>query len=361
MTFLLDWELTMKCNLDCSYCSPGLYGGHDNSAKHPTVEDCINTIDFMFEYVDLYMQVKPKGIKYVVLNIYGGEALHHPYITDIIQECRDRYSKIYQDRWNLTITTTTNAIVSAKKLKAIIPLIDEFTCSYHSEASPKQKQQFKKNILEISSNSKQVKCVIMMHAQPDLFRDSSEMVNWCETNNIRYLPKQLDHTSDRNQFFYQPKQVLWLKDLYTQKTQRSDLLLKIDERKDSVNLSDVGRACCGGRQVCLDKNLKHRHFYVGNKFFNWYCSVNEFFVHIKQRTGEIFVNKDCKMSFDNDVGPIGHLSDPKKLIEFTRSNLKNHTMPTIQCKKDRCFCGFCAPKSKSLEDFNNIMEKYHVK
>ena len=69
ITFLLDWELTMKCNLDCTYCPTGVYGGHDNSTRHPPLAECLKTIDFMFEYADMYLRTKPQGIRYVILNV----------------------------------------------------------------------------------------------------------------------------------------------------------------------------------------------------------------------------------------------------------------------------------------------------
>ena len=109
ISFLLDWELTMKCNLDCSYCGSGTYGGHDNSTKHPPMSECLSALDFMFEYVDLYMNTKPKGIRYVILNVYGGESLHHPDIVKILSQVREKH-QLYADRWHLTVTTTTNAI-----------------------------------------------------------------------------------------------------------------------------------------------------------------------------------------------------------------------------------------------------------
>jgi MoaA/NifB/PqqE/SkfB family radical SAM enzyme len=111
ISFLLDWELTMKCNLDCSYCESDLYGGHDNSTNHPPMDQCISALKFMFEYADLYMNTKPKGIRYVILNVYGGESLHHPNIVKILEQVHKEYSA-YKDRWHLTVTTTTNAIVS---------------------------------------------------------------------------------------------------------------------------------------------------------------------------------------------------------------------------------------------------------
>ena len=142
ITFLLDWELTMKCNLDCSYCPTGTYGGHDNSTRHPPTEECIKTLGFMFEYADQYMQRKPKGLRYVVLNVYGGESLHHPDIVEILAQIQEKYQP-YAESWHLTVTTTTNAILPNEKLLKIIPYIDEFTVSSHVESTAKQKKQFK--------------------------------------------------------------------------------------------------------------------------------------------------------------------------------------------------------------------------
>jgi pyruvate-formate lyase-activating enzyme len=185
MSFLLDWELTMKCNLDCSYCGTGgLYGGHDNSTNHPPKDKCIQALEFMFEYVDQYMQHKPNGLKYVVLNVYGGESLHHPDIVEILSQIQEKYQP-YQDRWHLTVTTTTNAIVSDKKLSKIIPYIDEFTVSSHVESTAKQKQQFKENLLTIRDANKRLKCIVMMHDDQRLFQESQEFLSWLDTNHIR--------------------------------------------------------------------------------------------------------------------------------------------------------------------------------
>jgi hypothetical protein len=67
----------------------------------------------MFEYADQYMQRKPNGLKYVVLNVYGGESLHHPDIVEILAQIQPKYQP-YADRWHLTVTTTTNAIYLIK-------------------------------------------------------------------------------------------------------------------------------------------------------------------------------------------------------------------------------------------------------
>jgi pyruvate-formate lyase-activating enzyme len=356
ITFLLDWELTMKCNLDCSYCGTGIYGGHDNTTKHPPVEECISALDFMFEYVDLYMNTKSQGIRYVILNVYGGESLHHPDIVKILSQIRSKYQP-YADRWHLTVTTTTNAIVSDKKLQQIIPLIDEFTVSYHPENTDKQKQQFKNNLLTIAGSGRRQKCVVLMHQQSELFQDANNMIAWLSEKNIRILPRQLDgNTEASGDRIYNQQQVQWFDSLYKTKSfgQTSTVL----QDKQESQLTDVGRACCGGRQTCTNQNYKQRHFYVENKFPDWYCSVNHFFLYVKQVNGEIFVNKDCKMNFEGSVGPIGNLKEANKIISTLKNQLDNCGLPIIQCKKYNCLCGLCAPKAKDLDTYNKIMKKY---
>ena len=351
ISFLLDWELTMKCNLDCDYCLTDLYGGHDNSTKHPPYQQCLQALDFMFEYVDLYMQIKPQGIKYVILNVYGGESLHHPDIVEILSQVRQRYMP-YADRWHLTVTTTTNAIISNKKLQRIIPFIDEFTVSYHAQNTVKHHAQFRENLLTIAQSGKRQKCIVMM--DPGHFETCDNMIIWLQHNNIKYIPKQLDSPKT-----YDNSQIKWFDKFYKERTFGKSIEV-LDHTKLELQLSDVGRACCGGRQMCVDQNHKQRQVYVENKFPDWYCSVNHFFLYVKQVTGEVFVNKDCKMNFDGQVGAIGNLNDCDKILETLKSHILNDDMPVIQCKKYNCLCGLCAPKAKSLDTYRSIMKKYQL-
>jgi organic radical activating enzyme len=352
ISFLLDWELTMKCNLDCSYCFSDLYGGHDNSTQHPPKDECIQALGFMFEYVDQYMQHKPGGLKYVVLNVYGGESLHHPDIVEILSQIQPKYLP-YQDRWHLTVTTTTNAIVSQKKLSKIIPYIDEFTVSSHVESSDKQKQQFKENLLTIRDAGKRLKCIVMMHDDSQLFQESQEFLSWLDANQIRSLAKQIDGTHRS----YDKQQITWFNSEYQSKTYGVANTIDPDIYESS-DLSNVGRACCGGRQTCSDQHYKERQYYIfDNRFTDWYCSVNQFFLFVKQVTGEVYVNKDCKMRFDGTVGPIGKLSDSASIVNELKTQLANG-QPVIQCKKHKCLCGLCAPKAQHLDTYKSIMKKY---
>lgn len=333
-------------------------GNHDNSTSHPPLSECLESVDFMLDYVDIYMRYKPRGIRHVMLNVYGGEALHHPNIVEILKYVHEKY-RSYREQWNLTVTTTTNLIINDRILNQITPLIDEFTVSYHTESTIKQREQFKQNVLYLKEHNKRTKCIIVMHNRVDLWNDAEDMVKWCEEHEIKYLAKQIDDAGEKKRFDYNQQQIHWFEKSYQSKTWRADITLdEVQQDKSGYSLSATGRPCCGGRQLCQDQNYKSRHAFVSNYFPDWYCSVNEFFVFVKQVTKEIFVNKDCKMAYDGTVGPIGHLDRYRELLIWSETNLENKTMPVIQCKKKRCLCGLCAPKAQDLETFNKIMEKY---
>ena len=340
--FLLDWELTKLCNLDCSYCPTGLSGGHDNTTKHPPLEECLNTIDFMYEYVDLYMQYKKSSQRKVVLNVYGGESLFHPDIVKILKSCREKYQK-YQSKWYLTITCTTNGIVGKTRWQEIEPFIDEFTVSYHPENLPKQKQQYKDNILYLKQQNKKFKCVVMMHNKEILFADSEQMIEFCKTNGLRYISKPLDNSG--GQWAYSPMQ-------FSQITQQP---IKFVDKVISI---DEGRGCCGGRRLSLNNDLKSNVGFVSKQGFKgWSCSVNWFFLYVRQLDGSVYTNKDCKTSTSGKIEPLGYLNDTSKILKTLQNQLDNHTMPVIQCVQDICRCGFCAPKADTKVDFMALIKR----
>lgn len=345
----------MKCNLECSYCESGLYGGRDNSTRHPPLAECLSTIDFMFEYVDIQISRRIASLQQVVINVYGGESLHHPNIVEILQAVRDRH-KAYQHKWSLRVTVTTNAIVTTKKWQQIIPLVDEFTVSYHTENTLEQKQQFRQNILAAKAAGRMVKCIVLMHSEPELFEDAQEQINWTNSNDVKVLPRQLDHAPENTQFNYDNKQVIWFDKLYKSRSHKVETLLPdLVFEQTTTDLSAEGRSCCGGRQLCVDQDYKQRTSWLPNHFAGWSCSVDKFFLYIKQVNGEVFVNKDCKMNYQGQVGPIGTLNQADEILQQLRDGT-----PTIQCAKSKCLCGLCAPKAADATIYKSIMRKYEI-
>jgi MoaA/NifB/PqqE/SkfB family radical SAM enzyme len=359
-SFLLDWEVTKLCNLDCSYCGVGIDGGHDNSTKHPPLAECLRTINFMYQYVDLYMQHKKPSQRKVILNVYGGESLFHPDIVEILKECRNRY-KSFEHKWHLTITCTTNGVVGENQWRRIVPLIDEFTMSYHSENLPKQKQQYKDNILYLKEQNKRFKCAIMMHNNKELFKDSELIIEFCKENNLRYVLKPLDNVEP--EWKYSVEQFSKLKTFWVNKVpelKKEDyqkFINTVDEITDVSSINE-GRPCCGGRKLSLNGDLKSCVSYVPKQGFqDWYCSVNWFFLFVQQLTGNIYTNKDCRTSTTGQVEPLGNLSNYQTLLDQVKTQLDKQAMPVIKCVKDICMCGFCAPKADNLNDFKELLDR----
>ena len=188
-----------------------------------------------------------------------------------------------------------------------------------------------------------------MHSEPDKFDDAQAMIAWLNENNIKHLPRQLDHAI-KDDFNYDQQQIIWFEGLYKKSLDHAVV------QEGKVNLTETGRSCCGGRSLCIDQNLRNPEKFVTNRFPGWYCSVNHFFLYVKQVNGEIYTNRDCKMNFNGSVGPIGNLKDPETLLKQS----KNAEKPLIQCAKKQCMCGLCAPKSADLDTYKLIMKKYEI-
>jgi hypothetical protein len=134
----------------------------------------------------------------------------------------------------------------------------------------------------------------------------------------------------------------------------------VDKIDDNGQLSKVGRACCGGRLMCVDQNLKQPIFYVpNNQFTGWSCSVNWFFLFVKQHERKVYVNKDCRMNFDGTEGMLGTLDDWQSIVIDAKQRLDNG-IPYMTCAKSQCMCGLCAPKSATTQEFFQVMKKYVV-
>lgn len=357
--FLLDWEITRKCNMDCSYCGTDEnYGGHLKNATHPPLDECLKTIDFMYEYVDLYMSHKKPTQRKVVLNVYGGESLFHPGIVEILNTCREKHIK-YADKWHLTVTTTTNAVVNKKIWNNVINLVDEFTVSYHAEQLPKESNLFFDNLLKLVNSNKRVKVVVLMHNNLQLWQKSLATIDFCIKNNIKWLAKALDNLD----VTYTQEQYDYLKNIWVNQTKNSDqIAVPITLiKKDKITSIQEGRACCGGRGLSINNDLRSNVKFVPRQGFkDWYCSVNWFFLFVRQDLKEIYTNKDCRTSLNSKVEPLGYLTDCQKVLDELKNNLNNKTLPVIQCVKDTCWCGYCAPKAEKLTDFKELVSRHVI-
>jgi sulfatase maturation enzyme AslB (radical SAM superfamily) len=337
--FQVAWESTLKCNLNCSYCGDG----HDNSIEHPDLESSLKTIDFIIDYITIQMRYRKN--KQAGLNIQGGESIFHPHIIEILEYANEKTKNL---EWQLYINTITNAVVKDKVWKRVVPLLNFFTVSFHSEASFEQQEQVRRNILYLVKQNKNFHVSVMMH--PKYWDTCISMVEWCKEHNIKYNVRQLDHLWSEFRFNYTKEQIKYI----TGSAPASIIQIVKSVMTNGIDLSAQSRECCGGNLLCTNKDSSVKR--VVNKFKGWHCSVDKCFLYIRQTTGEVFTNKDCRMNFDGKVGPIGYLSDTKSILDRV-----SRGTDTIICKKSSCWCGLCAPKADSKENYDIVMSRFSTK
>lgn len=370
--FLINWELTFKCNLDCSYCY-----SHDNTQDHPSFDRCLKSIDFMLEYADVYMQVKKKWQRFAIINIFGGESMFHPDLAKLIKILRERHAEHYADRYRLVLTITTNGVFGKRVLNRVLNLVDEWTVSYHTESNAKQRQQCLDNILHIHKQGIRIHCNLMMHSEQKRWDNCIEVAGILDRAGVHYVPYRLGDGNrmefkgisivsqdqlPRSHHAYTQQQIDWFKSHWQRQSRR------ILEWSEPVKTTDgrfvmrsLGRECCGSKDLCIDGDTKNTTKYITNtSFTDWYCTVNWYFLLVKQENESIYTHKDCKVTFDRSVGPIASLEQADELIDWTRKNIENDSMPMIQCPVQICSCGLCAPKSTDLSRLRSLMIEKHV-
>jgi len=337
--FQIAWESTLKCNFDCSYCADG----HNNLVPHPTLEDSLKTVDFIFEYLDVIMAEKNKNYQMANLNIQGGESLFHPQIIEILEYITKK-KKDYS--WTMNVALITNGATGIHRWSKIVNYLDYVTMSFHAESDAKYHKMFKNNCLHMKELGKNFQINVLMH--PKYWNTCVNLVSWANSNQLKVYKRQIDHHWLDMRFNYSKEQVEYITDNVSLST--ADKLKAIFTNK--IDLSSTGRACCGGKTMCTN-SINNTTYIKGNNFKGWHCSVDKFFLYIRQSTGEVFTNKDCRMDFDGKVGPIGNLREYNKIIERIKQGTN-----TIICKKSKCWCGLCAPKAATKELFQEINRKY---
>jgi MoaA/NifB/PqqE/SkfB family radical SAM enzyme len=341
LSFQVAWESTLKCNMDCSYCGDG----HNNRLQHPSLEDSLKTVDFIFEYLQIQMNNKPSHMRIAGLNVQGGESVFHPNIIEILEYIQSKKEKI---DYTLTVALITNAVVGQHQWDKVCKLVDHFTVSFHAEGNSTQEGLFKDNVRGLIIRKKSFQVNVMMHPKKELWLKCLKIIRWLKAIKAPYHVRQIDHHWFDIRFNYSPRQVKFLTGKTpTKLTQKIKAVLTRGH-----DLASTGRACCGGNSMCVNNSYDTKYV-EGNNFQGWSCSVDKYFLYIRQTTGEVFTNKDCRMTWDDRIGPIGNLKDTRAIIDRLLLGT-----PTIVCKKTKCWCGLCAPKAATPEKFKIINHKY---
>lgn len=320
--FMVTWDLGRRCNYDCTYCPAHR---HDNFSPHATLEELINTTNFMFEYISLVAEHRRN--KDFNISFTGGEPTVNPNFIKFAEYLTKKKAE-YTDI-NLHLDLTTNGAMSKTIADNVVKHFDYVTVSYHAESDSKLKQQVLDRILQFKENGIGLKVNVMMHAE--YFDECVSLCNTLKDNNVNFIPRSIDRENlDTKAHLYPKEQIEWF-----QKFWNKDITKK-------------GRPCCGGRTMglCSANKMEESKYVEFREFKGWHCSVNWYFLHIEQQTGLIYTHQTCQARLDGTRGAIGSLNAAQDVIRSLRHHLNTNTMPVIVCPNQLCGCGLCTPKSK---------------
>jgi hypothetical protein len=350
MGFLFDWLLTLKCNYDCGYCGKGVNGniaGHDNSRPHPDVDMALKMLEQGLRYVDTYMDIKKPNMRSAILNIYGGEAVYHPHIEFLLTKSSELYGQ-YKDKWALTRQLTTNASCGLEKWKKISEHVEYITFSWHSSGPVKLKMNFEKNLEYTNASGKSYQVLVLMY--PKAWDECLYTITHFKKRGYNVRPKILDG----DEGVYTNKQLNDLAQFFP------EFSSEFVEKNKGKKIQREGRSCCGGKQMCIDRDYKSPVKFIERQTFRgWHCSANHFFLMADTDSQQFYTNKDCWVNESTTRGPIANISNMDVYIDKIRNKLSQDNNYFLKCVQKTCKCGMCAPKSISKESLSDVMKIYN--
>jgi MoaA/NifB/PqqE/SkfB family radical SAM enzyme len=340
-SLMVTWDIVRRCNLDCTYCESTR---HDNTSELPDLKELITTFNFVKDYVQLYNNLRVDKVG-TNIDFTGGEPTINPAFWPFID-----YVKQY-DEFRLSLTT--NGTWGPNFTQRILDNFSHVTISWHAEDPLKQRTVT--NILELNKFNIGLQANIMLHC--DYFEEATTLCEMLRSQGVKVNPVPIgdgnvlrkgwfvdaDGTNRRTSHEYTEKQQEWFYSWMGQSC-------KVNQ---SVEGTNIGRACCGGRctEGLVDNKWQEVKL-VDNWFKNWYCTVNWYFLHIDQKSGDVFHHQTCQATHTGR-GPIGNLNNSDAILNQVQNMLSGSVRPII-CPNQRCGCGMCVPKARDFNDFKQL-------
>ena len=329
------WDMGRRCTYACSYCDD--YRKNNWSPIAPW-DELKRTLHFIEEYCELYdfyrVPNKRWGTIEKTITFTGGEPTVNPKFFDLVDY---GYEKL-DPSFNFGLTT--NAAFSKTKTKRILNTRMVGTISYHTEASRKTKDLVIENIFLLKDK---FKVNVMFHK--DYFQECIDLCDLLKKENISFVPRIIGDGGDIEKGIargtiqvYSDEQMEWFRNYWGS-----------ENTGDTNNCSSLGRACCGKRYFDVydpdNEQWSNTTFLSDTNFFNWSCMINWYFLYVHQELDSVYHHQTCAVNLDNEVAPIGKISEGDKIIKDLETKFENNKMPMIRCPKSHCGCGMCISKT----------------
>ncbi len=365
----VTWDVGRRCNLDCTYC-PSYR--HDNFSPSADLKALKSAAHFVFQYLDLYLRNRTN--RAAKIDFTGGEPTINPHFSEFSKWLRQTHQELYADKFSFEVNLTSNGIINDKMRDSVLQNFDYATFSYHTESTAAQKQRFFNHMKFFKEKNFPSKVNVMFHAKPDYFQECLELCDKLREEAIDFVPRLIGEKDNKDRYNHQytSEQLQWFREYWKNPDKAkfelppSNPVMPMGEKSKDQSTEvkqaacSVGRPCCGNRKMHVgnSEDSQQTTFVESVDFKDWYCSVNWFFLHIEQQTGEVFHHQTCQARFDYSRGPIGHLNQSEKILQDLKERMKPGKMPLIQCSKKTCACGLCAPKARYAKDLKTLLPKH---
>lgn len=332
---MITWDTGRRCNFDCSYCD---LSRHNLTSPLTPYNELLNTYKFIEDYAAIYNQKKAN------IAFTGGEPTVNPAFWQLIDQIH-----------GFTLGLTTNGTFSKNKIDIIQKKFVAATISWHAEINEVLRNKALENALTLHKNNFDIRVNVMMHT--DYWQESVNAYNMLVEQGVKTNPVIIGDGIFGDTDFFQDESGTLRRTSHPYTAEQQEWYFKIKGIEPTVILdiksgNQLPRSCCGNRDLLgncngcwTDINAVHTNFQ------GWYCSVNKYFMHVEQHTGNVYHHQTCQAKFEGQKGPIGNLKNTFAILHYAKSNLLN----SIVCPNSRCGCGMCAPKARDKIEFDRLV------
>lgn len=331
---MITWDTGRRCNFDCSYCEATR---HDNRSAPHSYEELLRTFEFVKKYT---------GDQLVNINFTGGEPTVNPAFWQLAEHINNT-----ETRFRLSLTT--NGAWHPKNTDRIAKWFEGVTVSYHTEGHPTLKKQTLDNIDLLYKKGLWLQVNVMLHV--DNWDEGVQVCEDLKSAGIRHNPRPIGDGAIQRKGWFKDTNGDMRRTSHDYTEEQQDWFYEyVGSKRSSAGTkqgTQLGRKCCGGRcvQGKVDGQWQDVNF-IDTNFKGWFCSVNQYFLHIDQHTGNVYHHQTCQALHDGLRGPLGNLNNTDIIFDYVEKNKDK----TIVCPNNRCGCGMCIPKAKSIDVFKEL-------